>query len=305
LEPLTAAETECYVEHRLKVAGYWGEPLFAPNAVELIATQSRGIPRNINNICYNSLSVAYGRGQKTVTPEIAQEALTHLDFESRVPQSPALSEPASVPVVAPAPRSVAGPAPMAASGSIGGSHRQLTPQLTYKPLKHFYLPRWIVSALALTSILLPGSWYLAPSLLRIAEPTQASTVLTTSHNSPKSLAPFGPADASGSTPPTYAADPQETDSGQVLTIAAKPRQTLEEISVLYLGHFDRHLFEEICSLNPELKDPDHIQGGQLIRIPLRPHAMTKAIDTSEAGTTAKKETPGRLFAKVVALLHGR
>jgi hypothetical protein len=313
LEPLSVAETECYVEHRLKVAGYWGEPLFATNALELIATQSKGIPRNINNICYHSLSVAYARGQKTVTSQIVQEALTHLDFASDfasdlasdVPQSPALPEPAPVRAAAPVPRSVAGPAPVAARGSVGETHRQPTPHLTYKPLKHFNLPRWISGALALTSILLLGSWYLAPSLLRIAEPTHASAILTTSDSLPKSLAPFGPADASGSTPTTYAADPQETDSGQVLTIAARPQQTLEEISVLYLGHFDRHLYEEICSLNPELKDPDHIQGGQLIRLPLRPHAMTKAIDTSEPETTAKKETSGRLFAKVYPLLHGR
>jgi hypothetical protein len=194
---------------------------------------------------------------------------------------------------------------VAASVSVGGSHRQLAPQLTYKPLKHFNLPRWISSALALTSILLLGSFYWLPSLRRIAEPTQASTVLTTSHDSPKPLAPFDRSDTSGSTPATYAADPQETDSGQVLTIAARPQQTLQEISVLYLGHFDRQLFEEICSLNPELKNPDHVQDGQLIRLPLRPHAMTKAIDTSEPGTMARKETPGRLFTKFVALLHGR
>jgi general secretion pathway protein A len=309
LEPLTLAETECYVEHRLKVAGYWGEPLFAANALELIATQSKGIPRDINNICYNSLSVAYGRGEKTVTSEIVQEALALLDFASDIasnlPQSPALSEPAPVPAVAPVPRSAAGPDPVAASGSVGGNHRQPTPQLTYKPLKHFNLPRWISSAIALTSIFLLGSWYLAPSLLRIVEPTQAAAVPTTSENTPKSLTPFEPANATVSTPATYAADPQETDSGQVLTIAARPQQTLQEISVLYLGHFDRHLFEEICALNPELKDPDHIQAGQLIRLPLRPHAMTKVIDTLEAATTAKKETSGSLFAKVVAVLHGR
>jgi general secretion pathway protein A len=320
LEPLTLAETECYVEHRLKVAGYWGEPLFAQEALELIARQSKGIPRNINNICYSSLSVAYARGQKTVSSEIVQEALTHLDFASdfasnlasdvasefasNVPQSPALSEPAPAPAAVPVARSVAGPDPVAASGSVGGTHRQLAPQLTYKPLKHFNLPRWISSALALTSILLLGSFYWLPSLLRFAEPTHAAAVPTTSNDSPKSLTPFGPADASGSTLATYAADPQETDSGQVLTIAARPQQTLEEISILYLGHFDRQLYEEICALNPELKDPDHIQGGQLIRLPLRPHAMTKAIDTSEPESTAKKETPGRLFAKVVALLHG-
>jgi len=313
LEPLNLAETACYVEHRLKVAGYWGEPLFATNSLELIATQSKGIPRNINNICYNSLSVAYARGQKAVTPEIVQEALTQLEFASDftsdlasdVPQSPAICEPAPVPAVAPVPRIVAGPAPVAASSSVGETQRQPAPQLTYKPLKHFNLPRWISSAIALTSVLLLGSFYWLPSLLRIAEPTQASAVPTTSDNSPKSLTPFGPADASGSTPTTYAADPQETDSGQVLTIAARPQQTLQEISVLYLGRFDRHLFEEICSLNPELKDPNHIQAGQLIRLPLRPHAMTKAIDTSDAATTAKEETPGRLFTKVVALLHGR
>jgi general secretion pathway protein A len=305
LEPLTLEETACYVEHRLKVAGYWGEPLFAPNAVELIATQTKGIPRNINNICYDSLSVAYTRGQKTVTSEIVQEALTRLDFASSVPQPSVLSQPASVPAAVPDPRSVVGPAPMAARGSLGETHRQHTPQLTYKPLKHFNLPRWISSALALTSILLIGSWYVTPSLLRMTVPTQASTVLTTSDNSPKSPAPFGPAEPSGSTPPTYAADPQDTDSGQVLTIAARPQQTLEEISILYLGHFDRDLFEVICSLNPELKDPDHIQAGQLIRLPLRPHAMTKAIDTSEVASTPNKEVSGRLFAKFAALLHGR
>jgi len=309
LEPLSLAETECYVEHRLKVAGYWGEPLFAPNALELIATQSKGIPRNINNICYNSLSVAHDRALKTVTSEIVQEALTHLDFASdfasNVPQSPPISEPAPVPAAVPIPRSVAAPDLSAASGSARETHRQITPQLTYKPLKQFKLSRWISSSLALTGILLLGSYYLLPSLLRIAKPTQAAAAPTTSNDSQKSLTPFGPANSTVSTPRTYAADPQETDSGQVLTIAARPQQTLQEISILYLGHFDRHLFEEICLLNPELKDPDHIQGGQLIRLPLRAHAMTKAIDTSEAGTTAKKETSGKLFTKFVALLHGR
>jgi general secretion pathway protein A len=176
LEPLSVAETECYVEHRLKVAGYWGEPLFALNAVELIATQSKGIPRNINNICYNSLSVAYNRGQKTVTPEIVQEALTHLDFASgfasdiaseftsNVPKSPALPELAPVPAVAPVPRSVAAPDLLAATVPIGGNRRQLTPQLTYKPLKRFNLPRRISGALAITSILLLGAFYWGPSL---------------------------------------------------------------------------------------------------------------------------------------------
>jgi hypothetical protein len=40
-------------------------------------------------------------------------------------------------------------------------------------------------------------------------------------------------------------------------------------SIRYVGHFDDVLLEEIRNLNPDLKDPDHLEDGQLIRIPLR------------------------------------
>jgi hypothetical protein len=43
----------------------------------------------------------------------------------------------------------------------------------------------------------------------------------------------------------------------------------QDISIRYVGHFDNDLFEEIRKLNPDLKDPDHLEDGQLIRIPLR------------------------------------
>ena len=74
LEPLGADETACYIEHRLKVAGYSGGPLFAPDALALIATQSRGIPREINNICFDALLLGKARGHRTISGEIAREA---------------------------------------------------------------------------------------------------------------------------------------------------------------------------------------------------------------------------------------
>jgi type II secretory pathway predicted ATPase ExeA len=67
------------------VAGYCGEPLFAPDVIGLIAHRSHGIPRNINNICYNSLLMAYFRGRETVTSEIVQEAVARLAIESLAP----------------------------------------------------------------------------------------------------------------------------------------------------------------------------------------------------------------------------
>jgi general secretion pathway protein A len=78
LEPFTAAETACYIDHRLRVAGYSGEPIFAPDAVGLIAQRAKGIPRNINNTCYNSILIAYARGYGMVTSEIVQEAVARL-----------------------------------------------------------------------------------------------------------------------------------------------------------------------------------------------------------------------------------
>jgi type II secretory pathway predicted ATPase ExeA len=83
LEPLTAAETEHYVDHRLKVAGYCGKPLFEPSAVSLIAQGSRGIPRNINNICYSSLLLAYVRGDGKVTEGTVRRAIEAAGFVRR------------------------------------------------------------------------------------------------------------------------------------------------------------------------------------------------------------------------------
>src|SRR2546429_1711548 len=66
-----------YIEHRLKVAGYSGDPLFAPDALALIAEQSQGIPREINNICFNVLLLGAARKHQTISAEIAREAKEH------------------------------------------------------------------------------------------------------------------------------------------------------------------------------------------------------------------------------------
>ena len=86
LEPLNAQETACYIEHRLKVAGYSGDLLFAPDALSLIAAQSQGIPREINNICFNALSLGEAKGCQMISGEIVQEVLA-ITVDSIVLQS--------------------------------------------------------------------------------------------------------------------------------------------------------------------------------------------------------------------------
>ena len=82
LKPLTRLETAGYIEHRLKVAGYENStPLFTPEAVSLIAHYGDGIPRNINNICFNSLSIGCTSGKKVIDAEAVREAIADLGLE--------------------------------------------------------------------------------------------------------------------------------------------------------------------------------------------------------------------------------
>jgi type II secretory pathway predicted ATPase ExeA len=82
LKPLTRLETADYIEHRLKVAGYENStPLFTPEAVSLIAHHSDGIPRNINNICFNALSFGCALGKKVIDAKVVREAIADLGLE--------------------------------------------------------------------------------------------------------------------------------------------------------------------------------------------------------------------------------
>jgi type II secretory pathway predicted ATPase ExeA len=99
LEPLRAQETACYIEHRLKVAGYSGGLLFAPDALSLIAAQSQGIPREINNICFNALSLGEANRCQMISGEIVQEVLANISVDYITLQSRALvSSAAATPV---------------------------------------------------------------------------------------------------------------------------------------------------------------------------------------------------------------
>jgi general secretion pathway protein A len=73
LDPLGAEEVTQYVMHRLGVAGYQGKPLFTREALQLIAQESGGTPRNINNICFAALSTAFASDQRRIDRKIIEE----------------------------------------------------------------------------------------------------------------------------------------------------------------------------------------------------------------------------------------
>jgi general secretion pathway protein A len=80
LSPLTTEEVGRFIEHRLQVAGYRGPTLFLPEAQELISQVSEGIPRQINNYCFHSLSLACAMRKKTVDAAMVREVTHDLDI---------------------------------------------------------------------------------------------------------------------------------------------------------------------------------------------------------------------------------
>lgn len=71
--PLDKEDTKKYLEHRFKVAGGSYMP-FTDEAVEIIYTTSKGIPRVINHLAQNSLLIAFGKGTKYIDKDIALES---------------------------------------------------------------------------------------------------------------------------------------------------------------------------------------------------------------------------------------
>ncbi len=80
LNPLSSDEVGRLIEHRMKVAGYTGNPVFTPDALELISQVSEGIPRQINNYCFHALSLACALRKKTVDAAMIHEVMRDLDI---------------------------------------------------------------------------------------------------------------------------------------------------------------------------------------------------------------------------------
>jgi len=117
LRTLSAEEIKNYIQHRLHIAGYAGESLLTAEALAIMTDYTEGVPRNINNFCFNAMSLACALRQKAVDAVIAKEVIADLDISRHLSQpdrrarklasqkprrAPTNGEPESVPPPAPA-----------------------------------------------------------------------------------------------------------------------------------------------------------------------------------------------------------
>ncbi|TFW06316.1 DUF2075 domain-containing protein [Oxalobacteraceae bacterium OM1] len=87
--PLDVEETQAYIEHRLKRAGWKDSPQFAPDVFQRIHQASNGVPRRINTICDRLLLSGFLAGSRSFTEADVTETSREIESETFSPNLPA------------------------------------------------------------------------------------------------------------------------------------------------------------------------------------------------------------------------
>lgn len=253
IEPFGHEDVNAYINHRLWVAGCERPGVFTVGARKLIAEHSQGIPRNINNLCFNAMSLGCALKRKTIDRDIVTEVIADLDLEPlREKHGPVVMPAASVT------RTAAILSSVAKKKSGFGS--------------------WIPK-LAMTSVaLLLLGWVAVHTNRTEPQPTELPTSAAIEATSPgpvvvSEVSLLSPADSSSKTQRA----PED--------VRVAPGQTLYKISVSKLGKYDDRVLEQFRGLNPWLNDPDHIRTGQKLRIPSAATLVPQRAAAQPSGAT--------------------
>jgi general secretion pathway protein A len=276
LMPFDPAETRLYIEHRLRVAGYESpKPLFTDRAFAMIAKHAGGIPRNINNICFNAMSIGCVRKQETMDRDVIKEVLADLDLAPLFEDAPS----------APAPRASATPSAFV--------ERTSPTALASWPVKAAIAAAIVIAgALSWPSIranwsakasndgnapvtakvgpvsssapnVAPGSPATPATIVSSASPVADSTPAAITKDTPVVTSP-----ESGKESRTVSSKFDVDDPRDTRLIPVAENDTLYSISMANYGRYDQQIVDRIRLMNPWLHDPDHIQTGQKLRIPI-------------------------------------
>jgi len=251
LEALPAGEVIRYVGHRLKVAGYEDTELFTPRAFELIAEHSRGIPRLINNICFNALSLGCARQESRIDSDLVNEAAKDLSMDIHVPKL----------------RTAQGQSPTRPVRSL----RPLV-QSSYRWIKDSLIRRRLFQTSAILLMFCGMAIYVGArggsGTLR-QQGTRHANSESTATASGHSLPDARP-DAARIQELSRRISQNSPARNPVGSFAyvVQPQDTLRDLCVATLGRYDSTVLSEIRELNPGLKDLDHLHAGQEIRLPV-------------------------------------
>jgi general secretion pathway protein A len=241
LTPFSREDTQLYIDHRLRIAGYaFAGPLFTSDALALIAEAGHGVPRNINNLCFNALSLAYALQRRPIDSEIIRAVIADRDlgrFHKRT--SHASQSGANGGQAAPAFR----PAKRASSRSTGWTQK---------------FAFALAATLALGGMLVAGRWWPGNKAAIQAQSEPLLIAPTPSDSAPPAV--------SNAPSPIVGESPRAVPHAS--TVSVKPGETLLEICVASFGRCSPELLQEIRRLNPQMNNLDHIEPGETIQLPL-------------------------------------
>ena len=252
LDALPPNEVARYVQHRLRVAGYAGPELFAPGAMEALAERSRGIPRLINNICFNALSLGCAMQKPRIDAAVVNDAAGDLSMDYSVPR------PVS-------------PQKQMTRGVTGGLRP--SPQSVYGRIRDMFLGhRLFQTSVLLVALSSLGIYWGTRTRPAIAQPADVRQLKSAnSLPAPASETASARRDAraaDGSTSQSILKSDTGARAVRSFTYVVQPKDTLRELCVSMLGRYDNAVRAEIRQLNPNLKNPEHLDPGQEIRLPL-------------------------------------
>jgi type II secretory pathway predicted ATPase ExeA/LysM repeat protein len=247
IEPFRHEDVNAYIDHRLWVAGCDQPSLFTVGARKLITEHSEGIPRNINNLCFNAMSLACALKRQTIDRDVVLDVIADLDLEP-------LRETKVV-----------------AEESKEESKERL-PIFSSVAKKESVFGGWIPRLAIISALLLALSWFVVQ--VGRGEPRKQA--------SPASVAAEAAAPISASLDSTVPGEPASLKTEQAPeAFRVMPGQTLYRISVEKLGKYNGKVLEELRGLNPWLSDPAYIQAGQKLRLPSATTVSTDAQRTAE------------------------
>jgi general secretion pathway protein A len=264
LKPFSREDTQLYIDHRLRIAGYnFDAPLFTRDALALIADYSDGIPRNINNLCFNSLSLACALQKKLIDSDIVREVIADLDLERFRKKTTIAARPEEK-------GSQAVPAFLSVAG---------TPSMFAGWIPKLALVIAVILALG-AAVFATSRWGGHKAAVHTENAAPRPSAAPTPAPAPVNAhQPVAPAEAAGQAasvvPPQVVPDsPSSTNAEQSAegvapesAISVTPGKTLLGICVDSFGKCNPELMQEIRKLNPGLNNPDHIESGQKIRLP--------------------------------------
>jgi general secretion pathway protein A len=251
LDALPPDEVVRYVNYRLNVAGYEGPGLFTPGALALLAERSRGIPRIINNICFNALSLGCAKQQSQIDSESVKEAARDLAMETPVAKLGTAQG-----------QSLARPA------------RGLKPllQSSYRWIKDGFIRRRLFQTSAIVLMFCGMAIYVGAhgrsGTVRQQGAKHPNSVSAATTARPIPLA-AGKEAAKAPDPPVETISQSSPARNPTTSFAyvVQPNDTLRDLCVSMVGRYNRAIVAKIRELNPGLKNNDHLEVGQEIRLP--------------------------------------